>query len=138
MSGAEGGADVTAKAVYLRCFTTKIAAEPEGRAPGRRRDSYMVIPEQNYAISQPRDNARPRSPALRRGEGNRAESPACGRRITAPADQRHHPACRRRRAGGRAAGDPAARLSRVLVWLAPSDRAARPGRAAGAGARPAR
>jgi hypothetical protein len=28
MSGGEGGAEVTAKAVYLRCFYTKIAAEP--------------------------------------------------------------------------------------------------------------
>src|SRR5438270_12027796 len=105
MSGAEGGAEVTAKAVYLRCFTTKIAAEPESKAPGRRRDSYMVIGSQNYAISQPRDNARPRSPALRRGEGNCAENPVYGRRIAAPADQRHHPACRRCRAGGRAACD---------------------------------
>src|SRR5438105_2533354 len=58
MSGAEGGADVTAKAVYLRCFRTKIAAEPESRAPGRRRDSYMVIADRNYLISQLRDNAR--------------------------------------------------------------------------------
>src|SRR5947209_9332675 len=133
MSGAEGGAELTAKAVYLRCFTTKIAAEPESIAPGRRGDSYMVIPGQNYAISQPRDNARPGSPALRRGEANRAKNPARGRRIAATGDQWHRSPCRRRRAGGRAAGDPAARLSGVLVRLAPPDRAARRGRVAGAG-----
>src|SRR5947207_6824918 len=122
MSGEEGGpaggAEVTAKAVYLRCFTTKIAAEPGSGDRRRRRASYMVIADQNYAIPQLRDNVAPGSPALRRGDGNRGRNLAFGQRIAAPGGPWNYPACDRRRTRGRAALHHAARVTGVLVRLA--------------------
>ncbi len=61
------------------------------------------------------------------------DPPACAR-----GRERHRPPCGDQRPGERTAGGPAARLSRLLVRLAPPDRTARAGGVPGHRARPAR
>src|SRR5947209_12333807 len=66
LSIAVGGAAVTAKEDYLRCFSTRIAAGPGSVKPAPRRHGYIVIAVRNYPFLRPRNSAAAASQAPRR------------------------------------------------------------------------
>src|ERR1700674_1099592 len=83
------------------------------RAPNRLTGLLIVRPPPISAI---------RTPQLRMAQNDR-RWPADTGRFRADRDQRRYAARRRRRADGRTARHPAARISRILVRLAAADRA---------------